>query len=488
MWLEEDSGFTPFFWRGTGSSTFPRSLHGSQSIIQGPEDLCFLPKRNLRFKLCSSNELHLTGTQISRQASTYAMMRFVSVAIIVATSSNVEAFRSVPTFSRPASSLSVATDPDKLLFVDATTETTRKQVQDYYGQTLQTSDDLATNACCTAGAPPTYIQECLNRINPTTLKKYYGCGLCLPSYDLEGCSVLDLGCGAGRDVYIASQLVGKEGRVVGVDMTPEQLETAKEYQDYHSEKFGFANTEFHQGYLESLDDIDALEKESFDVIISNCVINLCTDKPAVLKACYDLLKPGGELYFSDVYANRRVPETLQKNPLLWGECLSGALYWNDFQNMAKQAGFNDPRLVEDAPITVESKKVQNMIDSEGHSSIKFFSATYRLFKMPELEPACEDFGQAVIYKGTLPRAESGWLLDKHHYFEAGRIHPVCGNTWYMLKNRNLADHFDFVGDFSRHYGIFEGCGSSLPYDLQPASTGKGTSIESNSSGNGGGCC
>lgn len=116
MWLEEDSGFTPFFWRGTGSSTFPRSLHGSQSIIQGPKDLCFLPKRNLRFKLCSSNELHLTGTQISRQASTYAMMRFVSVAIIVATSSNVEAFRSVPTFSRPASSLSVATDPDKLLF------------------------------------------------------------------------------------------------------------------------------------------------------------------------------------------------------------------------------------------------------------------------------------------------------------------------------------------------------------------------------------
>ena len=202
---------------------------------------------------------------------------------------------------------------------------TRASVQDYYGKNLQTSDDLQTNACCTAGAPPNYIQECINNLHPTTVAKYYGCGLCLPNYDLTGANVLDLGCGAGRDVYIASQLVGANGQVTGIDMTDEQLATAREFQEYHAEKFGYANTAFTKGYLETLGDIESLEAGSFDVIISNCVINLCTDKKAVLEACYKLLKPGGEMYFSDVYANRRVPMALQKNPLLWGECLSGTL-------------------------------------------------------------------------------------------------------------------------------------------------------------------
>jgi len=300
-----------------------------------------------------------------------------------------------------------------------------------------------------------------------TLEKYYGCGLCLPNYDLTGCHILDLGCGAGRDVYLASQLVGPQGRVVGVDMTPEQLQAARDVQSYHADKFGYANTEFVQGYLESLDQIDALQPGSFDLIISNCVINLCTDKPAVLRACYNLLKPGGELYFSDVYANRRVPVELQRNELLWGECLSGALYWNDFERMAQRAGFTDPRLVEDSPITIQNKNVADMIRDAGHGATEFYSATYRLIKLDEgvLEPDCEDYGQAVMYKGTIPRAASGWRLDKHHIFETGRVFPVCGNTWNMLgKNPRLQPHFCFVGNFDRHYGLFEGCGGGIPFD------------------------
>ena len=110
-------------------------------------------------------------------------------------------------------------------------------------------------------------------------------------------------------------------------MTDEQLEVATKHLDYHTEKFGFSNVEFKKGYLENLGDL-GLEAGSFDVIISNCVINLCSDKEAVLKECLNLLKPGGELYFSDVYSNRRVPKSLQEDEVLWGECLSGALYWN----------------------------------------------------------------------------------------------------------------------------------------------------------------
>lgn len=360
---------------------------------------------------------------------------------------------------------------------------TRANVKEYYGTELQSSTDLKTNACCTGGAPPKYIQHCINNIHESTIAKYYGCGLCMPQYDMTGCAVIDLGCGAGRDVYIASQLVGATGRVVGVDMTTEQLDAAKAQKSWHADKFGFDNTEFHLGYLESLSDIKSLEKGSFDVIISNCVINLCTDKPAVLKACYDLLKPGGEMYFSDVYANQRVPTGLQKDSTLWGECLSGALYWNDFQNMAKRAGFLDPRLVEDAPITIQNAAVRDTITRAGMGSLEFYSATYRLFKIDELEPACEDYGQAVIYKGTIPRAESKFKLDKGHVFEVGKVHPVCGNTWFMLeKNPQLSSHFEFIGDFSRHYGIFPGCGGSsgLPYDKSSSASSEG--------GKGGGCC
>ena len=199
-------------------------------------------------------------------------------------------------------------------------------MSNYYGKELLSSEDLKTNACCTAGSPPKYIQDAINKINPEVVSKYYGCGLCLPQYPLDGAKILDLGCGAGRDVYIASQLVGPTGQVVGVDMTEEQLAVAKKHQAYHAERFGFSNVDFRQGYLEELADLK-LEPGSFDVIISNCVINLCTDKEAVLKECLNLLKPGGELYFSDVYSNRRVPKSLQENDVLWGECLSGALYW-----------------------------------------------------------------------------------------------------------------------------------------------------------------
>jgi 2-polyprenyl-3-methyl-5-hydroxy-6-metoxy-1,4-benzoquinol methylase len=373
----------------------------------------------------------------------------------------------------------VSMEKEPLLFVDETSSSSPKhdQVSKYYGSTLQTSDDLATNACCTAGAPPAYIQECLDKIHPTVLSKYYGCGLCLPCYDLSGLTILDLGCGAGRDVYIASQLVGKEGRVVGVDMTQEQLKVANEFRDYHAQQFGFrSNVEFHKGYLEHLDQVLALEPNSFDVIISNCVLNLCQDKEAVLRHCLSLLKEGGEMYFSDVYANRRVPQVLKDDEVLWGECLSGALYWNDFENLARKVGFADPRLVEDSPISIRNRNVEQLIHASG--GLEFYSATYRLWKLPELEPHCEDYGQAVVYKGTLPRFPSGWLLDKHHYFVKNKVHPVCGNTYNMLaKTPALQQHFEFVGNWDTHFGIFEGCGSSIPFD----STSSGGGGESSSS-------
>ena len=345
-----------------------------------------------------------------------------------------------------------------------------QEVQDYYGKELTSSHDLKTNACCTLETPPRFIIEALSNIHDEVQAKYYGCGLAIPS-KLEGLRILDLGSGSGRDCYILSQLVGPNGYVLGVDMTDEQLDVANKYIDYHTEAFGYkkSNVEFMKGNIESLEALN-LEPESFDIIISNCVINLAMDKEKVLTDTFSLLKPGGEMYFSDVYSDRRISKELQADPVLWGECLSGALYWNDFLRISSKVGFTDPRSVKNNRITIENEEVQ-----EKCGDIQFFSVTYRLFKIEGLEDECEDYGQAICYKGGIPNNEDSFDLDDHHHFPKGKIMPVCGNSYKMLADTRFKDHFDFYGTWDTHYGVFEGCGGAMPFD-----TGDGEGE--------GGCC
>jgi len=332
-----------------------------------------------------------------------------------------------------------------------------EEVKDYYGKELQTSGDLKTNACCDLVAPPKHILEALRNVHDTVQAKYYGCGLTLPD-NVKGMRILDLGSGSGRDCYIASQLVGSTGSVVGVDMTKEQLDVAIEFLDYHGEVFGYKNITFLEGNIEKLDEL-GLEPNSFDIIISNCVINLATNKQKVLKDAYNLLKPGGEMFFSDVYSDRRISKELQEDKVLWGECLSGALYWNDFLRLAHAAGFNDPRSFDDKPITVNNSELQMKL-----GDIKFYSVTYRLFKIDHLESACEDYGHAVSYQGGIEESSAGFKLDDHHYFPKGKYVTVCGNSYLMLKESRYKKYFTFVGDFSTHFGIFEGCGENAPFN------------------------
>ncbi len=341
-----------------------------------------------------------------------------------------------------------------------------ESVQNYYGKVLQHSNDLKTSACCDVSSLPDWLKPLLAKLHPQVTERYYGCGLVAPAV-LEGARVLDLGSGSGRDCYLLAQLVGSQGQVVGVDMTPEQLAVANAHLGYHAEQFGFANVEFRQGYIENLDAL-GLSDASFDVIVSNCVINLSPDKDSVLREAYRLLKKGGELYFSDIYADRRLPAALREDELLYGECLGGALYWNDFHNLAKRHGFADPRLVEDRPIAITDPKLAAKL-----GTTRFYSATYRLFKLDDLEPACEDHGQAVIYHGGIAAAPHSFVLDKHHQIETGKVFPVCGNTYRMLHDSRFAPYFSFIGDFSQHFGIFQGCGSVLPYDNDNSSATPG---------------
>lgn len=332
-------------------------------------------------------------------------------------------------------------------------------VKDYYGRQLTGSQDLQTSACCDASTTPEWLKPLLASIHPEVMTRYYGCGIVCPPL-LGGCRVLDLGCGAGRDVYVLAQLVGASGQVVGVDMTEEQLEVAERHREYHARTFGFArdNVDFRLGYIDRLDELD-LADASFDVVVSNCVVNLVPDKDAVLRGVHRLLKHGGEFYFSDVYADRRVPPALRSDSVLYGECLAGALYWNDFLSLARRQGFADTRLLEDRPIAVTNPELAARV-----AGIGFHSATCRLFKLDGLEPDCEDYGQAVIYRGGIAGHEHRFILDKHHAIDAGRVFPVCGNTWRMLHESRFAPHFDFIGDFERHFGLFPGCGGGLPFD------------------------
>lgn len=337
-------------------------------------------------------------------------------------------------------------------------------VKEYYGQELTKSEDLKTNACCTIEEPPKHIKSIMSKIHDEVMAKYYGCGLTIPD-NIEGLKVLDLGSGSGRDVYIASHLVGEKGSVIGVDMTDEQLDVANRHIDYHTDAFGYKtnNVNFIKGNIDNLGEL-GIEKGSIDIIISNCVINLVENKDKVLRDAFELLKPGGEMYFSDVYSDRRISENLRKDPVLWGECLSGALYWNDFLKTAKKAGFTDPRTIESHPISVENEDIEEKL-----GDIKFFSVTYRLWKIDGLEEDCEDYGQAVAYKGGISHIGQTFHLDDHHEFAVGKVMTVCGNTYKMLHDTRYKEYFDFYGTWDIHYGIFEGCGGAMPFNVAESS-------------------
>ncbi|CAF1529711.1 unnamed protein product [Rotaria magnacalcarata] len=299
-----------------------------------------------------------------------------------------------------------------------------EDVQNYYGQQLQQSADLKTDACCTKAQIPSFIKEIIKKVHPEVVAKYYGCGLVMPP-KLEGCRVLDLGSGSGRDVYILSNLVGAQGYIVGVDMTAEQLDVAKRFIDYHTKEYGFekVNVEFRLGKIEQLTDDPGLKTNSFDVIVSNCV-------------------PGGEFYFSDVYADQPVPEELRQNKVLWGECLSGGICVSDLISGALDAGFTQPILVSKQPIGVNNDELQKLL-----GAIKFTSCTYRLFKNKPAEESTsvnDKFGALVTYQTPIIHYENEFQFSQAITFKLNS-EPQYLNTELvkMLRLSRYSEHFKF---------------------------------------------
>ena len=341
--------------------------------------------------------------------------------------------------------------------MSGTQEQVNTSIKNYYTEVIKSNQDLKTSACCPVESMPDYIREISKCIHPEVVSRFYGCGSPIPNA-VKNRVVLDLGCGTGRDSFIFSKLVGEYGRVIGIDMTSSQIAIANEYADYHRDKFGYvsSNTTFFEGNIEDLSSIN-IDDNSVDIVTSNCVLNLCFDKQKAFKEILRVLKPGGELYFSDVFCSRRIPEYLQKDPVLRGECLGGALYIEDFRRLLAKLGCHDYRLVSNTRLQINNKYIESKL-----GDIEFFSMTIRAFKI-ELEDRCEDYGQIAWYLGGIEESPNQFILDDHHIFERDRPMLICSNTARMLSQSRFSAFFKVHGKETKHFGLFE-CGSPSTVD------------------------
>lgn len=311
--------------------------------------------------------------------------------------------------------------------------------------------------CCPIDYDPRYLRV----IPEEVLDRDYGCGD--PSrYVRAGETVLDLGSGTGKICFIAAQVVGAEGKVIGIDMTPEMLDVARRSAPVVAERLGFANVEFRRGRIQDLQlDLDRLEEEllqepvadveslmkvrareqslraneplvpddSIDVVVSNCVLNLVghSEKQQLFHEIYRVLKRGGRAVISDIVGDEPVPSSMQEDADLWSGCISGALTESGFLQAFERAGFHGIRILERAEEpwrTVEG--------------IEFRSLTVEAFTGKE--GPCLERLQSVVYKGPFKEV----LDDDGHRIERGQRHAVCDKTFQLFRQEPYRDQFEFI--------------------------------------------
>jgi len=201
--------------------------------------------------------------------------------------------------------------------------------------------DLAQNISKKIG----YTEEELKAV-PEGANLGLGCGNPVALASLrEGEIALDLGSGAGFDCFLAANKVGKNGKVIGVDMTPEMVEKARE----NAEKNNYKNVEFRLGEIESLPVAD----NSVDIIISNCVINLAPDKKRVFRETFRALKPGGRLMISDIVLLKELPDTIKNSIEAYVSCVSGAIMKDEYIEAIKEAGFREVKIIDETAFPVD---------------------------------------------------------------------------------------------------------------------------------------
>jgi arsenite methyltransferase len=308
--------------------------------------------------------------------------------------------------------------------------------------------------CC----PVDYDQSLLRLLPREIIEKDYGCGD--PSrFVREGDTVLDLGSGSGKICYMAAQLVGDHGRVIGVDMNDDMLALARKYQPEMAEKLGSDRVRFVKGQIQDLAlDIDAMdarlaehpvsraeemstfqswlaeqrrnrpliEDDSIDLVVSNCVLNLVKDgdKEQLIREIFRVVKPGGRVAISDIVSDEPVPDHLKNDPLLWSGCISGALQENIFLQAFVDVGF--------VAVDIDKWEAEPWQVVEG---IEFRAVTITAVKPEGVE--CIDRGDTVIYRGPFKEV----FDDEGHVYPRGERIAVCERSFRLLTKGPYADQF-----------------------------------------------
>jgi arsenite methyltransferase len=308
--------------------------------------------------------------------------------------------------------------------------------------------------CC----PVDYQTDLLKLLPQEIIEKDYGCGD--PSrYVREGDTVLDLGSGSGKICYMAAQLVGDEGKIIGVDMNDDMLSLARKYQSEMATKVGSDRVQFLKGKIQDLAlDIDAMEEwlksnpvtnadelaqlenwkrkqikatplipdNSVDLVISNCVLNLVSDveKQQLVNEIFRVVKPGGRIAISDIISDEFIPEHLKADEELWSGCISGAFQELEMLEMFQEAGF--------VAVSYDKWEETPWQVVEG---IEFRSATITAIKREQVD--CIDKGHAAIYRGPF----SFVVDDEGHEFPRGERMAVCERTFNLLSNAPYKESF-----------------------------------------------
>lgn len=313
---------------------------------------------------------------------------------------------------------------------------------------------LEPTLCC----PVEYTRDLLKVIPADVLERDYGCGDPTP-YVRPGETVLDLGSGGGKLCFIAAQLVGSSGKIIGIDCNASMMEMAKRAAPVVAERLGFANVQFRFGLIQDLQlDLEKLEgelvrepvrgfqsylklrnieeslrrehplisNESVDCVLSNCVLNLVRkrDRHQLFSEIFRVLKRGGRAAISDIVADEHVPAHLQNDPNLWSGCISGAFREDEFLAAFEQAGFHGMQVVK--------REQEPWRTVEG---IEFRAVTVVAHKGKE--GPCLDHNQAIIYRGPFKKVEDD---DGHLYFRGERM-AVCDKTFKLLQQEPYAGQF-----------------------------------------------
>lgn len=282
----------------------------------------------------------------------------------------------------------------------------RKAVRQFYGAAADTpSEEL----CCPVRPDPADLAH----IPSAVVDRFYGCGSPVGSAGIKpGETTLDLGSGAGIDVFIAAKKVGPTGQAIGVDMTPQMLKISRDAQREVAANLGYDIVEFREGFLEAI----PVDDKAVDLVTSNCVINLSPDKKRVFAEIWRVLNDHGRMVVADIVADQQVPPHQRKDPKLWGECISGALTEEEFLAYLERAGFYGLQVL----------KKTFWKEVEGY---RFDSVTVRGYKY-EKKARCVYIGQTATYLGPF----KGISDEEGHWFPRNILVEVCTDTAAKLSH------------------------------------------------------